>query len=196
MTADYNFSMKVQQDYPGLCVFDFQQITELFIEWILGWDQKNQISKPDGGTFGILDAWNAAVEEQGRKTLHSHWLLYVKDWSSLLHDLYSPEIWIHSKAAKQLRNYIDNIISTKLFGLNQSLAARAYQHDCVVKNPLLPTQCENQDLRNLRHKHGESSFKKDNILMCGECKKTFTTQELVDNVLSGWFRNSLGVFEY
>jgi hypothetical protein len=32
--------------------------------------------------------------------------------------------------------------------------------------------------------------------MCGECKKTFTTQELVDNVLSGWFRSLLGVLEY
>jgi hypothetical protein len=32
VTADYNFSVKVRQDYPRLCAFDFQQITELFIE--------------------------------------------------------------------------------------------------------------------------------------------------------------------
>jgi hypothetical protein len=138
--ADYNFSVKVRQDYPASCTFDLQQIRELFLELILGWDKKNQISKPDGGAFGILDTWNVAVEEQGHKMLHSHWLLYIKDWSSLLHDLYSPEKRIHSKAAKQLWNYIDNIISTKLFGLDQSLAARAYQQDCVAENPPLPTQ--------------------------------------------------------
>jgi len=194
VTADHD-SMKIWQDYPRLCAFDFQQITQLVIKCILGWDQKNQISYPKGGAFGIRDAWNAAVEEQGRKTLHSHWLLYVKQWSSLLRGLYSKDQWKRSRSASKLRNYVDNIISTKLFGLEQNTAIQAYQHKCAVLQPPLPNLCEIQDLRNLRFKHGETSFKHDNILMCGECKKTFTSQELVANVVSGWFGDS-GVWKH
>ena len=36
--ADIEMSVKLRQDFPGLCAFDFQQITELMIEHILGWD--------------------------------------------------------------------------------------------------------------------------------------------------------------
>jgi hypothetical protein len=55
--ADHDLSVKIWQDYPGLCAFHFQQITELVVECILGWDQKNQFCiHPKGSAFGILDA--------------------------------------------------------------------------------------------------------------------------------------------
>jgi hypothetical protein len=101
----------------------------------LGWDQKNQFCiHPKGSAFGILDAWNAAVEEQGPKTLHSDWLLYVKQWSSLLHGLYSKDQWKHSRSANKLHNYVDNIIWTKLFGLEQNTANQAY---CISSTSVL-----------------------------------------------------------
>jgi hypothetical protein len=183
--ADHNLSVKIRQDYPGLCAFDFQQITVLVIKGILGWDRKNQVSYPKGGLFGILNAWNAVVEEQGRKTLHSHWLLYVKEWSSLLCGLYLKDKWKRTRAASKLCNYVDNIILTKLFDLNKN----------IVRKPPIPKLCEIQDLRNLRFKHGETSFKEDNFLICGKYKKTFKSQELVDNVVSNWF-GDLGIWKH
>jgi hypothetical protein len=87
--ADYDLSVQLRQIYPGMCAFDFQQIIELMIEHILGWDRKNQVSYNNGGAFGVLEAWNATIEEQSRKSLHAHWILYVKGWSKLLHGLYS-----------------------------------------------------------------------------------------------------------
>ena len=86
-----------------------------------------------------------------------------------------------SKAAKQLCNYIDNIISTKLFGLDNNIVQKAYKHNCNVRKTPMPDICSEQDLRNLRFKHGESSFKDDKFLMCGLCEKKFSSQELVDN---------------
>jgi hypothetical protein len=45
---------ELRQEFPGLCAFDFQQITELLFAHILGWDEATQKSKPGGGAFGIL----------------------------------------------------------------------------------------------------------------------------------------------
>jgi hypothetical protein len=36
--ADFDLSIERRQIYPGFCAFDFQQITELMIQYILGWD--------------------------------------------------------------------------------------------------------------------------------------------------------------
>jgi hypothetical protein len=134
--ADFDMSVQLRQDYPGLCAFDFQQITELMIKHILGWDRINQVSYSNGGAFGVLEAWNTAIEEQGRKMLHSHWILYVKEWStSLLRGLYSNDERKRSRAATELRTYVDSIISTKLFGLDENLVQKAYKHQCHVRHP-------------------------------------------------------------
>jgi hypothetical protein len=170
--ADINMRVKLhQEDYPELCAFDFQQITELIIEHILGWSRINQVLHPNGGAFGVLKAWNTAIEEQGWKTLHSHWILHVKGWSSLLWGLYSNDEWEHVRSATKLRSYVDGIISTKLFGLDNNIVQKAYKHKCNVCKPPVPSICSEQDLRNLRFKHGKSSFKDDKFLMCGKTRR-------------------------
>ncbi|HSN67496.1 MAG TPA: hypothetical protein VLS94_12715, partial [Fusibacter sp.] len=54
---------------------------------LLGWNRAKNENKPDEGLFGDLDAWSYAVEEQGRKTLHAHFLLWVRRWKELLDGL-------------------------------------------------------------------------------------------------------------
>ena len=125
--ADFDLCIKLRQDYPGLCAFDFQQITELMIEHLFGWNRKEQVSHANGGAFGVLDAFNVAVEEQGRKTLHSHWILYVQNWSRLLEGLYSKDEHQRTRAASDLRSYVDTILSTKLFGLSNHIANECIQ---------------------------------------------------------------------
>ena len=107
----------------------------------------------------------------------------------MLWGLYSNDERKRSRSATELRNYVDTILSTKLFGLDKNIAQKAYKHNCNVRHPPLPDICSEQDLRNLRFKHGESSFKDDKFLMCGLCEKKFSSQELVDNVIADWFGN-------
>ena len=163
--ADFDLSIERRQIYPGFCAFDFQQITELMIQYILGWDRKAQASYDEGGVFGVLEAWSATIEEQGRKTLHSHWILYVKQWSELLNGLYSNVERKRQSAVAKLHAYVDSIMSTKLFGLDtiSTIIQQSYKHDCIKRKPGMPELCSNQDLRNLRFAYGESSFKGDNI---------------------------------
>ena len=65
--ADYESSHRIRQEYPGLCAFDFYQITELLVYHILGWNESMQQPRPEGGAFGVLDAWSHSIEEQGQK---------------------------------------------------------------------------------------------------------------------------------
>ena len=49
--ADYESSHQIRQEYPGLCMFDFDQIMELLVYHILGWNQSAQQPRPEGGAF-------------------------------------------------------------------------------------------------------------------------------------------------
>ena len=194
INADFEMTQKLRQEYPGLCAFDFQQISELFFAHILGWDEETQQSKPGGGAFGILDAWSDSVEEQGRKTLHGHYILWVRGWLGLLLDLRSDSHSIRNNAAAQLRDYIDKVLTTKLFGgSSNTTVQRAYKHECILKQPPIPVICDDQSIRNLRYKHGESDFGDDNFLKCPACAKVFNMDELVQNVLIEWFGNETGL---
>jgi hypothetical protein len=187
--ADFEMSHKIRQEYPGLCAFDFQQITELLFAHIFGWDEANQKSKPGGGAFGILEGWSDSIEEQGRKTLHGHFILWVRGWSSLLLGLRSDNVSIRSRAVTDLRNYIDVVLSTKLFGeASTNIIQSAYAHECQLRKPRIPVICQDQSLRNLRYKHGESDFGNNNFLKkCPDCSKVFNMEDLVRNILIEWF---------
>ena len=58
INADYKSSHQIHQEYLGLCTFNFYQIMELLIYHILGWNESVQQPRPEGGAFGVLDAWS------------------------------------------------------------------------------------------------------------------------------------------
>ena len=68
----------------SFCTVDFEENLDILIEHILGWDLDLEHAKEGGGAFGDLEARFGAVEEQGRKTLHIHFQLWVKHWRKLL----------------------------------------------------------------------------------------------------------------
>ena len=118
------------------------------IQYILGWNRHEQISYEGGGVFGELDAWSATIEEQGRKTLHSHWILYVKEWSELLKGLYSNVDCERNAASLKLKSYVNSVMSTKLFGIatNGKVTKEAYKHECTATRPSMPELCSKPGL--------------------------------------------------
>jgi hypothetical protein len=50
---------------------------QIITDCMLRWDSKKQTSKGKG-ILGTVLAFSAADEEQGRKTLHHHWQIWVK----------------------------------------------------------------------------------------------------------------------
>jgi hypothetical protein len=63
-------------NYPGACSLEFQSVMQILTECLLKWDTKRQTSKGKG----ILEtelAYAGADEEQGCKTLHQCWQIWV-----------------------------------------------------------------------------------------------------------------------
>ena len=65
------------------------------------------------GLFGDLSAWCYATEEQGRKTLHAHFLLWVKNWSVMLEKLRNPSE--NPNIELILRKYASTIMRTQYY---------------------------------------------------------------------------------
>jgi hypothetical protein len=141
----------------------------------------------NSGAFGVADACSAAIEEQGWKTLHIHFLIWIKDWSCLLERLRSADKQgIRKAAGKELQAYADNIMSTKLHGnLPRQICKKAFTHSCVISESEAweLTSCSLQDLRNLRYKDRVSSFGEKSIVKCDICRNGYVSEALVSNVV-------------
>ena len=78
--------------YPGACSLEFQNIMQIVIETLFNWDTTNQEAKGPG-IFGTVVAFAPADEEQGRKTLHRHIQLWVKEFDQKLRkELFSDTV--------------------------------------------------------------------------------------------------------
>jgi hypothetical protein len=174
-----------RQHFPGLCAFDFDQISNLVIDWIIGWDQSEGAMKETGGAFGRTKAWCAAVEEQGRKTLHAHYLIWLEGWSELREQLYSSDPEVRATAGDELASFVDHVVSTKLHAdMDES---RSTMHYCKPHDQSKPANlefCSEQDLRNLRYKAGVSSLGDRAIARCKDCETTFSSEDLAENLLT------------
>ncbi len=68
----------IRLNHPGACSLEFQTVMQILMECMLQWDVTKKTTKGKG-IFGIVVAFSAADEEQGRKTLHHHWQIWVKE---------------------------------------------------------------------------------------------------------------------
>ncbi len=105
------------------------------MECMLRWDIKKKTSKGKG-ILGTVLAFFAADKEQGRKTLHPHWQISVKEIDETLHNcLFHKDDTIWDSARKTFCKQIDNVI-TASYGSEFRIT-----HKCVnEKNNLVNKQ--------------------------------------------------------
>ena len=86
---------------------------QIVTEVLLQWDVKKQQSRTEkGGILGKLLAFVRADEEQGRKTLHSHWQIWVEQLNQKLRDqLFDKDEGERAAARKKFCEYIDQVMS-------------------------------------------------------------------------------------
>ncbi|KAG7358032.1 helitron helicase-like protein [Nitzschia inconspicua] len=120
---------KIRIEYPGLCAVDFENVIAIVVEYILGWDTRNKCSKSDYGCFGDLDGWTYAVEEQERKTLHAHFLLWISGWNDIVRDLGTREG--RERYEKDVCKYVEKMMSTYMFGMNPKLLPNVCHPNCT-----------------------------------------------------------------
>ena len=81
---------------------------QIVIKCLLGWSTNNQVGGE--GIFGILEAWARSDEEQGRKTLHGHWLVWVSNINEIQEALHSKDLIQREQARTSFLQYVDKVI--------------------------------------------------------------------------------------
>lgn len=105
---------------PVACAQFFDHIVRIFIKHLCGWsdDEKKR------GLFGIPDAYYGTVEEQGRKTLHLHFLLWIRGQLPL-HVVRERLMSDDSEFLREVTEYIEScVVGEFLTGSKDEVAAR------------------------------------------------------------------------
>ena len=76
---DFEARKKWRGKYPGACAMEYENIVQIVIRVIIGWNQSEQ--KGYKGAFGIPLAYGDSCEEQARYTLHSHISVWISIFS-------------------------------------------------------------------------------------------------------------------
>ena len=80
---------EVRLKFPGITALNFEYVLDVVIREVIGWDVSK--GKPTGkpGLFGIPIAFGGAVEEQGRTTLHVHFIVWLIGFIDYLNNVNS-----------------------------------------------------------------------------------------------------------
>ncbi len=109
--ADFVLRKDIRLKNPGACSLEFRSAMQIVVECILRWDIKKRSSKRKG-ILGTVLAFFAAEEEQGRKTLHHHWQIWVKEIDETLRNcLFHEDNTARDIARTTFCKHIDNVIT-------------------------------------------------------------------------------------
>ena len=64
-------------EFPGISAMNFKYALDVVIKEVIGWDVSKGKATEKPGLFGIPLAFGGAVEEQGRTTLHVHFIVWL-----------------------------------------------------------------------------------------------------------------------
>ncbi len=114
--------------YLGACSLEFQSVMQILTECLLKLDTKRQTSKGKG-ILGTVLAIAGADEEQGRKTLHQHWQIWVEEINQMLRDcLFQKDTTTRNKGQHTFCKHIDNVLSAS-YGPDLCIT-----HGCINEN--------------------------------------------------------------
>ncbi len=140
--------------------------------------------------MGTVIAFAGADEEQGCKTLHQHWQIWVKEIDQNIRDcLFHKDNKTRLEARDTFLKHTDDVISAD-YGSDQYISHRCVHKDkneelkIYIANNLLKEKKE-VDFRRARHKELYDKIN-GNIMYCAECDKTMTTVDIVNNSLKRW----------
>ena len=153
--------------FPGLSTFYFEMVLKLVMKHVVGWKSQTD------GYFGETEAYFYSVEEQARKVLHVHMLLWLKKkpCNKDLVQQGSP------RNIKYFCDYVDSVVSNELVS---DRPLKLFDHPCKSTRYTAPCMQDKQVLRNLRHREG-CKVHRGSICYCSKCGFEWTSDELAMN---------------
>jgi hypothetical protein len=117
--------------YPGICAYFFELVMDIVIEEVIGWDiEKGKAREDIVGLFGVPEAFCAGIEEQGRRTLHGHIQVWVKEISKWREELHAENQSQCREARRQIIKSVNEVSSCHLFTECNGIA-KAFLHVCT-----------------------------------------------------------------
>jgi hypothetical protein len=209
--TDFNVRREARVQHPGLCAEEYQRLMELVIKHLFNWDTKTQTSN-GMGLFGEVLAWCLATEEQGRKSLHGHYLVYIKNWNRVMNILQRVKDeaigqgnWKYADAHRDAKRIFVNACSARLFSdfeVGKPLSefpvfsheeCRGERRRKKMRFAVKPV--EDQMLREMRHKV-QCQIHNGQIASCAKCKRYFSINEIVENALNVHLGNNENKFQF
>jgi hypothetical protein len=186
--ADFKFRSECRVEHPGLCAEEYETVLKLVIKHLVGWDDDLGSSNGEGGIFGKPEAYAVATEEQGRKTLHMHILVWIKNWNALLMRLLrrrNPESRDYKADVTTLKKFVQNAAVSTIHQDRVALNADPFTHDCGTRDnkSRCPVPVDETTLRKMRHKTGHKECD-GSLVKCNRCQTTLTAEQMVLNVLN------------
>ncbi len=154
------------------------------MECMLQWDVTKKTSRGKGILETVV-AFSAGDEEQGRKTLHCHWQIWVKEinqtvWNCLFHE----DITIRDKARKTFCKQIDNFI-TASYGEEICITRNCLNEnkDVVHKQDTVQNMFQKQDLATFQRAcHKELCTEiQGGLMSCSDCEKVISTSDIINS---------------
>ena len=158
---------------------------------LLAWDPDTQTGS-EGGIVGKLDAWGMAAEEQARKTLHAHLLLWSKKLSEMRDAIFDGDETKRKKARADFEAHIDTVMcaSYRDEGTEWIVKHMCKGVERKAKVEDIFKECDRQVLRDARHKvlcHDING----NVMECEECGEKISPQSIINLTLNEWHQNAL-----
>jgi hypothetical protein len=176
---------QIRLDYPGISALNFEALLEIVLEDVVRWDTDND--EPNvtmKGYFGTPMALIYGVEEQGKKTLHSHIQIWIKGYAELQRLLLWGSLEEKEIASKTISRYHEHVASNALMPIQRDRLLKVFEHDCTapLQERVLPIGFGNQHLRDLRHRKG---FKHHEgaLVRCIHCGVQWTNEEMIRRYL-------------
>ena len=167
--------------YPGLGAIWYKQVMDAVWRNVIGWDFDKNCPTEKPGVYGVPVACFESTEEQTRKRLHGHGVVWIQGAQRLLQQLQDTDGMKVRQAKDELRDLHDETTSTVLVEKSQ-LPHDMFTHDapCAEKSGRSPKPIakDAQHLRDMRHKTGKNE-RKGVIAYCPHCKREYTVDEIV-----------------
>ena len=162
---------------------------QILTECMLTWDTKTKTSKGKG-IVGTVWAFAGADEEQGWKTLHRHWQIWVEEINQTVKNaLFDNDNETKNKAQKTFQEHIDNVVSTSYgpqFCITHKCIGEKDQETLKTGIPEnLFKEKEPECFHQARHKKLCNNIRGD-IMFCQNCEQTISITDIVNQSLKRW----------
>ena len=173
--------------YAGVGALWYHAVMNAIWKHVIGWDWTTKTGSP--GLYGIPEAAMESTEEQTRKRLHAHCLVWIKGASQLLEDLQCGDEDKALSAREQVIQILERSSSVSLMD-KATLPNRIFHHgspctSTCKQSRKKPSGVSAQQLRDMRHKIGKTEHK-GVIASCSNCNEKYSVEKLLCTCLKYW----------